>query len=213
MNEHENNENKDNVKSVANRIFRLPSSFINPNSSLASTEHTSEGYNSNSIHNQTKNLNEHLENTTFVATDPTNSFQTYSLSNVSDISSVEGAYYLDDDQHSRNQDSLFDKNFNASSNVKFVQEDGMFRISGKMTVKIGGVNSKYKTRIFAFMGVNIFILGIVIGVIYGNPKTSYDIINHNVTTPVTIETTYMDGNDSKAIDLMIRIDELHENGK
>ena len=108
---------------------------------------------------------------------------------------------------------MFDKNFNASSNVKFVQEDGMFRISGKMTVKIGGVNSKYKTRIFAFMGVNIFILGIVIGVIYGNPKTSDEIIDHNGTTSVTIESTYMDANESKAIDLMTRIDELHENGK
>ena len=200
MNEQENGGNKDNVKSVANRIFRLPSSFINPNSSLASTGHASDGCNSNYVHNQTTNLSDHLENTTFVASDPMNSFQTYSLSNASDISSVEGAYYLDNDSHFRNQDS---------SNAKCVQDDGMFRISGKMPVKISSVNSKYKTRIFAFMGVNIFILGIVIGVIYGNSKMSNEAIDHSVT----IETTYMDANDSKATDLLTRIDEHHEKGK
>lgn len=190
MTEHENDDNR----SVDNRIFRLPSSFINPRSSLASTEHSSEECNSNSTNTQTTNLNEHIENTEFVTTSSVNSFQTYSVSNFSDVSSVEGVYYLNDDKHFSIQDSSFDIKMSVSSTPKFVQDEEMHRIRG--------LNSKYKTRIFAFMGVNIFILGIVIGVVYGNPRKADGVIRHNVTT----ETTFMDRNDDTADDLAVRVD-------
>ena len=137
-----------------------------------------------------------------------NSFRSFSLSGASDVSSVEGVYYLDNDTHFRNQDSSFDRNLSAfSSTAKSVRDEVMVRI-GERPSKI--FNSRYKTRIFAFMGVNIFILGIIIGVVYGNPKKADGTIVYNVTTAVTIEATYMDANEDNGDDLMKRSDEFDE---
>ena len=184
--------------------------FIYSKSSVGSTKCELEESTINCISNQTTNMNENLDNTEFVSTTdpPMSSFQNSTLSRVSVLSSVEGEYYLDKGKNFSIHDSSFSSNLTASSTVK-IDQDGELLRNGASPLKSGGINSKYKTKIFAFMGVNIFLLCVIIGVIYGNHEETGGMKNYNVTTPLTIETLYLDEND----DFEGRFDNDLENGK